>query len=172
MAEIFLETIGTNRYAPEGADAITLFDYNGAEGLTIGQLLNAICIRRGVYQEKQAVLVMNRLSVETEKLSHLAEITDRILEAKGDWNAADFDFLTKDLEIAAKDLPDRLDTYQKRMKAFELARQKLQEINGSVERISIQLQSAISRRDVIYSIATMTVQHLGKSMVQTAGYFK
>lgn len=172
MAEIFLEKIATNRYAPEGAGDISLFAYNGAEGLTLGQLINAVCVRRGVYQEKQSVLVMNRLAGETDRLSRLADITDRFLDATGAWNADDFKFLTEELKIDADSLPKELDTYRKRMQAFDIARNKMQEINGSVERIAIQLQSAISRRDAIYSVATMMVSHLGKSMAQTANMFK
>lgn len=171
MADIFLEKIGTNRYAPEGANDISLFAYNGAEGLTIGQLVNAICIRRGVHQERQSTLVMNRLSVATDKLTTVANLTERILAANGAWNTDDKNYIINDLKVEAKDLPDALDTYQKRMRVFDILRQKLTELNGSVDRLAIQLQTAVSRRDAAYSIATMTVSHLGKSMSQTAGYF-
>ena len=172
MAEIFLEKIGTNRYAPEGTNDISLFSYNGAEGLTIGQLINAVCVRRGVYQEKQSVLVMNRLAGETDRLHRLADVTDRLLDATGAWNDADFKFLTEELKIDPNTLPKELNSYKKRMQAFDIARNKLQEINGSVERIAIQLQSTISRRDAIYSVATMMVSHLGKSMAQAANMFR
>ena len=44
---IYVETIATNRYAPQGSEAIKLFS-NGLEGgsqLTLGQLVIAVSIR-------------------------------------------------------------------------------------------------------------------------------
>lgn len=172
MSEIYAERIATNRYAPEGANAISLFGYNGVEGLTLGQLVNAVSIRRAAHHEQQSVVIMNELMVHNTRLSNLSAITDRILSATGEWSAGDRDYLIKELGCDPKNLPERLDSYAKRMEAFEIARTKMTELNGTVDRIAIKLQSTISRRDSVYSLATMTVQHLGKSEMSVAGAFR
>ena len=51
MNTIDVQQIGTNRYAPAGADAVRLYSTNGSEGLTLAQLVAAVCIRRSAHLE-------------------------------------------------------------------------------------------------------------------------
>ncbi|MBO5939587.1 MAG: hypothetical protein J6R18_00120 [Kiritimatiellae bacterium] len=47
--------IATNRYAPEGSEAINLFSTGAAENLTLGQLVAAVCVRTAGALKEQSV---------------------------------------------------------------------------------------------------------------------
>ena len=60
--------IAMNRYAPTGSDAIFLYDCNQASGLTLGQLVQAVCLRSAAAYERQSVTKMNVMAADTAVL--------------------------------------------------------------------------------------------------------
>ena len=43
--------IATNRYAPEGSEAIAMYDTGASGPLTLGQLVQAVCLRAAAASE-------------------------------------------------------------------------------------------------------------------------
>ena len=69
--------IGLNRYAPEGSDAVNLydvtFDGNDPQRLTFGQTLLAINIQAAAIAEQRSVLYMNRISANNLRLDLMSQ---------------------------------------------------------------------------------------------------
>ena len=59
---IGIETIAVNRYAPQGANAISLYSNGLADGLTLGQLAISVCLHAASAYEGQSVVKMNVLT--------------------------------------------------------------------------------------------------------------
>ena len=78
MSEIYVEQIGTSRYAPV---AINAYQYNGLEGLSFGQLIMAVCCRRAAAIESQSVLKMNELTATTAWLEAVSSVAQQIFTA-------------------------------------------------------------------------------------------
>ena len=63
---IEVNTIGTNRYAPENSAAINLYGYDYASNLTLTQLIQAVCIRTAAMYEAQSVTKMNMMTAGSQ----------------------------------------------------------------------------------------------------------
>ena len=72
MASIDIIQIGVNRYAPAGSEDVNLYATPASTPLTIGQLVQAVCIHAAAALEVQSVLKMNRMTAGSEKLSNAA----------------------------------------------------------------------------------------------------
>ena len=170
MAEIYAEAIGASRYAPESCAHIELYGYNGAERLTLGQLINAVVVRRCALLERHSVLEMNMVAVDSDRIERLGQHASAILAQSSDW-ASIRNELIADFGVEDSSLPDAINSYNKRMQAFEAVKQKIEECNSSVDRTVIELQTAVSRRDAMYNLATTICSHLGKSEQNTASAY-
>ena len=78
-----IEQIATNRYAPAGADAISLYGTELADGLTLGQLVIAVSMRSAAEYEAQGVVKMNRMAGGSEKLEKMAAFMEDIAAGFG-----------------------------------------------------------------------------------------
>ena len=85
---IGIEQIATNRYAPQGADAITLYSNDAVSGLTLGQLAISVCLRAASAYEGQSVLKMNTLTKGAVKLDGASEWMEKIANGSADWTQA------------------------------------------------------------------------------------
>lgn len=167
---IGIETIATNRYAPQGADAITLYSNNGASGLTLGQLAISVCLRSASASEGQSVLKMNELTKGSVKLDGAAEWMEKIANGTAVWTQAKA-YLTTTLGIPESSLPDAINTYDKRMAAVKAVKEKVDTLTQQQQRDMIDLQTLVNRRDVAYSTSSNIVRTLGASQEADAANF-
>ena len=170
--------IATNRYAPAGSDAISLYD-NGLSGpVTLGQLVQAVCIRTAAACEAQSVIKMNMMTQGSEQLSTASEYLSQIVQGTANWDAA-VEYLTGPLGIPASDLPDRIDeydgqttsAYDRRIQAANALKAKIDALAQSQQEDMIDLQTLVNRRDVAYSTSSNVVRALGTSSMDNAQNF-
>ena len=167
---IGIETIAVNRYAPQGADAISLYSNGLADGLTLGQLAISVCLHAASAYEGQSVVKMNVLTEGSLKLEGASEWMEKIANGTADWTAAK-SYITSELGIDAGTLPDAINTYAKRMAAVKAVKEKVDALTQQQQRDMIDLQTLVNRRDVAYSTSSNIVRTLGASQEADAANF-
>ena len=161
--------IATNRYAPSGADAISLYGTDKADGLTLGQLVIAVSMRSAAEYEAQGVVKMNRMASGSDKLEKVADYMAQIADGGGDWSAIKT-YCKTELGIS-DELPDTIDTYAKRMAAVSALKSKANALTQQQQTEMIDLQTLVNRRDVAYSASSNIVRALGTSQSGNAANF-
>ena len=169
---ITVETIGKNRYAPAGSDAVNLFSngLEGGDGLTLGQLAIAVSARAAAVFEAQSVQRMNAMSADSDKLSQAADWIGKIADGSADWTAAKA-FGVNVLGVESSALPSDLNSYDKRMQAANAFKTKTDNLARTQQQDMIELQTLVNRRDVAYSTSSNIVRTLSGSMAGNAGNF-
>ena len=161
--------IATNRYAPDGAQAINMYSINGGENLTLGQLMAAVCIGAGANMEAQSVNKMNRMNNNVEHLKTAAEYLGQLAtDSVSDW-ATVRNFLRGTLGMTSTEAPDTLDTsYNGRFKVINALKNHLEALTRQAQEDMIDVQSLISRRDVCMTTGSSLVKSTGGSQNNTA----
>ena len=154
--------IATNRYAPQGMQAINLYSTETAEGLTLGQLIIAVCLRTAAAYESQSVIKMNSISKSAEILQQATGWIEKIIDGTVSWTRAK-SYLMGTLGLTEAELPEDLKTYDNRLKAASAATTKLNSMMQVQQQDMVALQSCVSRRDVAYSSSSNIVRALGRS---------
>ena len=167
---IGIETIALNRYAPQGADAISLYSNGSAEGLTLAQLAISVCLQAASAYEGQSVVKMNILTRGAVKLDGAAQWMEKIANGSADWSQAKA-YITSELGISDAALPDAINTYDKRMAAVKAVKEKIDALTQQQQRDMIDLQTLVNRRDVAYSTSSNVVRTLGASQEADAANF-
>jgi len=187
---IEVEIIGQSRYAPLGSKAVCLYGVNGVEGLTLSQLIMAVCIKRATLDELMAVRAMNNMSADAKKLEATALVVEQIMAEGSSWDqkidiassgyvptqvgadATLWDFVTKELGIPAANLPVKLSTSggsdDNRLLAADQITPVMDQLNRTAEEASIRLQTILGRRDVEYRTAGSTTTAISKCAENTA----
>ena len=163
--------IAMNRYAPTGSDAIFLYDSNQASALTLGQLVQAVCLRSAAAYERQSVTKMNMMAAGSQKLDDAADWLKRIAEGTANWTDAK-SFLVNTMGISADSLPADINSYDKRMQAAKALQDKMNILAQTQQEDMIDLQTLVNRRDVAYSTSSGVVRTMGQSMDQDAANFR
>ena len=167
---IGVETIAVNRYAPQGADAISLYSNGSAEGLTLAQLAISVCLQAASAYEGQSVVKMNILTRGAVKLDGAAQWMEKIANGSADWSQAKA-YITSELGISDAALPDAINTYDKRMAAVKAVKEKIDALTQQQQRDMIDMQTLVNRRDVAYSTSSNVVRTLGASQEADAANF-
>ena len=167
---IGIEQIATNRYAPQGADAISLYSNGSAEGLTLAQLAISVCLQAASAYEGQSVVKMNILTKGAVKLDGAAQWMEKIANGSADWSQAKA-YITSELGISDAALPDAINTYDKRMAAVKAVKEKIDALTQQQQRDMIDMQTLVNRRDVAYSTSSNVVRTLGASQEADAANF-
>ena len=167
---IGVETIALNRYAPQGADAISLYSNGSAEGLTLAQLAISVCLQAASAYEGQSVVKMNILTKGAVKLDGAAQWMEKIANGSADWSQAKA-YITSELGISDAALPDAINTYDKRMAAVKAVKEKIDALTQQQQRDMIDMQTLVIRRDVAYSTSSNVVRTLGASQEADAANF-
>ncbi len=158
--------IALNRYAPTGSQAINLYSTETASGLTIGQLVAAVCIRTASALEEQSINKMNIMSVGTEKIEKAASYMQQIAEESlADWASAKT-YLAENVGISS--LPDDLSTYEKRMQAVNAIKERLETLTQQAQEDMIDMQTLINRRDMTFNTSSNVVKAIGNSKLNSA----
>jgi hypothetical protein len=167
MSEITTTQIGTNRYAPAGADEVRLFNHNGAEGMTLGQMVISVCIARAAVIETTSVARMNKMTSTNAILDKLANYAQQVVDGTATWSMVK-NFLVQTCGVSSDLLPDEVSTVPNRLKAFSVLRQQMDNYNNVSQRDMVDLQSLVNRRDVAFSTSTNTVRSILKTGTGTA----
>ena len=167
---IGIETIAVNRYAPQGADAISLYSNGSGEGLTLAQLAISVCLQAASAYEGQSVVKMNILTRGAVKLDGAAQWMEKIANGSADWSQAKA-YITSELGISDAALPDAINTYDKRMAAVKAVKEKIDALTQQQQRDMIDMQTLVNRRDVAYSTSSNVVRTLGASQEADAANF-
>lgn len=162
-------TIATNRYAPDGAQAICMYSMDGGENLTLGQLMAAVCIKAGAGLEAQSVFMMNKLNRNNSTLEQASGYLEQLCSgpvSDSDWTTMK-NFFTGTLGITDA-LPNQANSYNDRLTAAKALRVKLEELTRESQEDMIDVQSLINRRDVAFTTATNLISALGSTKNNTA----
>ena len=162
--------IATNRYAPAGSEAINMYDTGASGPLTLGQLVQAVCIRTAASLEAQSVNKMNTMTAGSVKLDDAAGWLTKIAQGTADWTAAKA-FLVGTMGIAESELPPDLSSYDRRMQAASALKNKMDALTQTQQEAMVDLQSIVNRRDVAHSTASNVVRALGTSSMDNAQNF-
>ena len=182
------EKIGTNPYAPAGANDVYLYDFGDVTGLTLPQLMMAICIRRAAIIEEQSVLKMNEVNASAAWLQVLAQVGEAILSrssltARLDLSKTDYvptnvptqttyrDFLIYEVGLEEKAVPSRLTTSDQRTDLYRQLTDKMSAASTTNQEQVIDLQSLVSRRDSTFNASAATVKRFGTTMSSVASNF-
>ncbi len=155
----------TNPNAPEGANAVYLYNTAAAKGLTLGQLMAAVCIRAGAVLERQSVSKMNLITEGDAALEDLSAKMESIANnSVGNWAT-----MKGELEAyGVVGLPDNLDSFNKRLQAMAAIKTQLENRSQVAQEDMIDLQTLINRRDVALSTSTNLIRALGQSSANMA----
>lgn len=175
MAIINSTQIATNRYAPAGADAIRLYGSDLAQGLTLVQLMQQVCIRAAAAEEAQSVIKMNAMTGESQRLSEAADWLKKIVDGTANWTKAK-NFLVGKMGIPESVLPSTLTIngephYEYQIQAAKALQDKMNVLAQTQQEDMIDLQTSVNRRDVAFSTASGVVRSNGQSMSQDAQNF-
>ena len=167
--------IAKNKCAPAGADSIRLYNSDLAQGLTLTQLVQQVCIRAAAVGEAQSVLKMNAMTSESQRLSEAADWLKQIVDGTANWTKAK-DFLVGKMGIPERTLPSTLTIngkpyYNYQMQAAKALQDKMNVLAQTQQEDMIDLQTLVNRRDVAYSTASGVVRSNGQTMSQDAQNF-
>ncbi len=182
------EKIGINAYAPQGANGIYLYDFDGVEGLTLPQLMMAVCIRRAAIVEGQSVLKMNEINASAAWLQVLAMVGEDLLSrssltARLDLSKTDYvptkvpeqttyrDFLALEVGLGYDAVPVRLTTVDQRTAIYRQLTEAMSSASTSNQEQMIELQSLVSRRDSSFNASAATIKRFGTTMNAVASNF-
>jgi hypothetical protein len=155
--------IATMRYAPEGASAVNLYSTETASGLTLGQLVIAVCLKTAASYEAQSVNKMNLITKNAERIEAGAQWVERLANGAVSWVRAKA-FLVDSLGVDPANLPTTISTYSDRFKAITAANDKLNSLLQTQQEDMVDMQSYVSRRDAAFSASSNIIRALGRSM--------
>ena len=155
--------IATMRYAPEGASAVNLYSTETASGLTLGQLVIAVCLKTAASYEAQSVNKMNTITKNAELIEAGAQWVERLANGAVSWVRAKA-FLVDSLGVDPANLPTTISTYSDRFKAITAANDKLNSLLQTQQEDMVDMQSYVSRRDSAFSASSNIIRALGRSM--------
>ncbi len=187
MNTIDVQQIGTNRYAPAGADAVRLYSTNGSEGLTLAQLVAAVCIRRCACLETRATARMNKMTRNNAWMQALANVCKQVADGESLENTANlpdnyepqhlshgrdiYHFLVdecRSLGFNPGDFSSTTDTYKVRMDIIGKLKAGMDKANTTSQQDVIELQSLVNWRDVTYNASSGIIARYGNSGMNMA----
>ena len=186
MKTIDIQQIGTNRYAPAGADAVCLYSTNGSEGLTLAQLVAAVCIRRCACLETRATTRMNKMTQNNAWMQALANVCKQVADGVLLTETANIPdnyepkivprganirrFLVTEFNVGitvqeAADNP----SHRTRMDMIGKLKTAMDKANTTSQQDIIELQSMVNWRDVTYNASSGIISRYGNSGLNMAG---
>lgn len=172
MATISVTEIAVNHNAPTDAAAINMYGTGTASFLSLGQLVQAVCIRAAAVFESQSVVKMNKMTSGSILLDTAAGWLSKIVDENSgcDWTEAK-NFLVNSMGIDASTLPPNLLSYNNRMQAAQALKEKMETLTTNQQTEMIDLQTLVNRRDVAYSTSTNATRTLATSLSSNAANF-
>ena len=161
--------IGDNRYAAGDVSAINLYNANGAEGLTLGQLVISMCMKAALHYENASVKKANAMTATSRATEELSGICQQVLAGTvSDWTATRKRLVD---DFAVTGLPEKIDAFPDRTTAANAIKERLEALVRYSQQDAIDLQSLLARRDVAHTAASNSTLALGTSMTGEANNF-
>ena len=113
------EKIGAMRYATDAASAVNLYSTGAASGLTLGQLVMAVCLNTAASYEKQSVNKMNTVTKNSDLLLTASDWIEKVVADNASWSRLKR-FLVNELGVAEASLPEKIRSYDDRLKVISL----------------------------------------------------
>lgn len=172
MSTIAVTEIAVNNNAPADAAAINMYATATAPALTLGQLVQAVCIRAAAVFESQSIVKMNKMTSGSILLDTASDWLSKIVDENSgcDWATAKA-FLVNAMGIDASTLPPNLSSYNNRMQAASALKEKMDTLTTSQQTDMIDLQTLVNRRDVAYSTSSNATRTLSTSLASNAANF-
>lgn len=164
------EKIGALRYATDAASAVNLYSTGTASGLTLGQLVMAVCIQTAASYEKQSVNKMNTITKNADLLNKGSEWIEKVLQDNASWSRLK-KFLVNELGVLETSLPEKIRSYDDKLKVVSLMSERMNAVMQTQQQDMVALQSYVSRRDTAFSSSANIVRALGRSMNGCANNF-
>lgn len=137
MSGVSASEIAVSRYAPEGARSVLAYSANGVSGLTLGQLVAAVCLRAGAVDEEQSIMIADKLKARAGELASVAERCRALLAGGGDVNT---------VLNTAKGLKEQMES-----------------LHQESQMDLIDLLAAVNRRDLTFTTATNAIKAITQS---------
>ena len=185
MGTIEIQEIGTNRYAPEGANAVCLYGVEGADGLTLGQLVAAVCIRRCTHLEARSVERMNKMTQNNHylqamsgvcsqlaggaSLGDVAAVPDSYEMRKAARGCTVLEFLETECGLTVSQDAKNSWSYANRLAVIAQLKTAMDNANTTSQEDAIELQSMVNWRDVTFNASSGVVARYGNSGMNMAG---
>ncbi len=174
MATIETIQIAVNGNAPQGADAINLYQMNNSGPLTLAQLVAAVCFYRAAILERRSTLQMNRLTQTTGLLNSMSNVLNQVFQENAQYGTTARlaegytprrvpvgcsieTFLKQECQIEAQSLPGSLGDATSRLTAFDAIRRRMDTLNTQSQQETIDMQSTVNWRDVTYNLSSGTI---------------
>lgn len=168
---ITIVPIAENRYAPDGAKSINLYDCDDGRNLTFEQLTSMVCLQAAAFYEARSVILLNRMLKGNAYLEQSAIYQEQLGSGQvEDWGVMK-DYLEEVLKIDAKELPEKVESYDDRMKAAKALKQKIEELIRQSQDDLIDVQAELSRRDVAFSTGANLLNATSSMKMSTAQNF-
>ena len=164
------EKIGAMRYATDSASAVNLYSTGTASGLTLAQLVMSVCLNTAASYEKQSVNKMNTISKNADLLQKGSDWIEKVVSDNASWSRLK-KFLVGELGVLDASLPDKIRTYDNKLKVISLMSERMNAIMQTQQQDLVALQSYVSRRDTAFSSSANIVRALGRSMNGCANNF-
>ena len=164
------EKIGVLRYATDSASAVNLYSTDSASGLTLGQLVMAVCIKTAASYERQSVNKMNTITKNSDLLQTGSDWIEKVLADNASWSRLKR-FLVNELGVPETALPQRIRSYDEKLKVVSLMTERMNAVMQTQQQDMVTLQSYVSRRDTAFSSSANIVRALGRSMNGCANNF-
>lgn len=197
MAEISRVVIGLNRYATPESSPVLMYRTAASELLTLPQLICAVSLRAASVNEARAVLQTNKLVGESTRITAISNvikyITESDLTIDRSWDddvsallppgytssSSEFaasktlkNFLLHECDVDSDLLPKDLDSFNNRMSAYAAIKPAAENATRQSQMTQIELKTAVSRRDVSFSVAANTVKGMFTSLNYSANSMK
>lgn len=202
MTEIYVDPIGTSRYAPQGSDSVNLYRMGeNGPSLTLAQLVAAVSIRTAVVLERRSAINLSRLVGETDFSEALSSAVKMLTSEATKPNSEDFavtwdsvlapmpegyeprsssykvgdslkKFLLYECGIDESKLPKDLTTAKNKLDAYVQVKAVMENVSRTSQMQQIEAKSAITRRDVCYSTAANTMGAICATKQNTAAAMK
>ena len=170
MATIRVEQVATNAYAPEGSEAINLYSVGSATGLSLGQAVLAVSIRRISMLEQRAVVRMNRMSSGNDLMRQLADWMEKLADPDRSvdvWGIQNF--MLTELRMAPDSIPADPATSDGRLQLLELLKERMESESTTSQHDMIDLQSVLSIHDVTSTMSANMIRNYGLTGTTLAG---
>lgn len=188
LADVF----GTSKSYP-----VKTYTFNGATGLSMAELLLAVCLYRANSLERQTVENMGQLSDTTAQLEIITGLANNIVNvpvgvtynpgsdyvnykvAGEDKTDTAWDYITSDKQ-GCLNLKSQIDSagltnsdwdYDKRLAAYNIIKTKMDSLNSISQESMIELQALVNKRDQAYNLASNGAKLMMNSSLSIAGNF-
>ena len=184
MVAIEIDSVCANRYAPEGVEPGRLYKVGDSSGLSLGQLMAAVCVQRGALLETRSVARMNMMTQNNAYLEAMANVCSQLAGGAALSAAANLPagyapkkvsagcsvraFLVDECGVAVSQSESATLSYNERLALIAGLKTKMDGANTTSQEDAIELQSLINWRDVTFNASSSMMGRYGNTGMNMA----